>query len=205
MGESLRLVREGAGTRFGMCKARWAGHAVEMDRRIRAWILDLVEAITKPLPGMTESTEQCVCTNCVRLYGRRQAVETTHLSSCRPSCLDFWRHFCLGGDPLQRLKTRRCTPKIRLQPSFQGRSWKRWNGLHILVLDAHGRSLSVCSRACCWLLCSLACSAVNVCYVVRARRLALVARLPVPACSASPISGRNRRRPDSSQESMREH
>lgn len=66
-----------------------------------------------------------------------------------------------------------------------------WNGLAHLVLHR----AEVCpARAvgCCFWRCSVCCS------VVRAQ--ALFAR----PCSHRPISGRNRRRPDSSQESMRE-
>lgn len=122
-------------------------------------------------------------------YSRRQMTATTHLS-CSPGCLDFWGwmpSFSPGQVPLPETQTR-CTPKIRLQPSFQGRSWKRLERACTFG-TAQNRSLLSCPG--CWLL-------LAVQRVVRAQ--ALFAR----PCSHRPISGRNRRRPDSSQESMRE-
>lgn len=66
-----------------------------------------------------------------------------------------------------------------------------WNGLHIFVGTARIAEvcpvLSVCGRAR-WLL--------LLAVLVWSGRRALVARFP--ACSHRPISGRNRRRPDSS-------
>lgn len=83
-------------------------------------------------------------------YSRRQMTETTHLS-CGPGCLDFWGwmpSFWPGQVPLPETQTR-CTPKIRLQPSFQGRNWKRLERACTFG-TAQNRSLSC--PGCCWLL-----------------------------------------------------